>query len=227
MKTLKREQQPHQHLPYMVNICRTLERPGDKNMNQEKKMELIPHETGQKQLYSFVHTLSNKASSGSSFPRSSRSFLPYKYSEASCFLLHLFFLHCFLRLFPLAASPMALYKAFLGTLFLALVMLNLVDALQAMNDLQTIDGIFASSPMPNTFASSPSPDTFASSPMPIDCDSECTRRCQLASRHKICMRACKSCCVICNCVPPGTSGNKEQCPCYDNLTTHGGRKKCP
>ncbi|XP_011074683.1 snakin-2-like [Sesamum indicum] len=61
----------------------------------------------------------------------------------------------------------------------------------------------------------------------IDCGKECSRRCQLASRQKICKRACGTCCARCHCVPPGTSGHKDVCPCYAALTTHGGRKKCP
>ncbi|RID43462.1 hypothetical protein BRARA_I00324 [Brassica rapa] len=32
----------------------------------------------------------------------------------------------------------------------------------------------------------------------------------------------------CKCVPPGTYGNREKCGrCYTNMTTHGGRPKCP
>ncbi|XP_073295900.1 gibberellin-regulated protein 11 [Primulina huaijiensis] len=61
----------------------------------------------------------------------------------------------------------------------------------------------------------------------MDCGKECTRRCQLASRQKICHRACGTCCARCDCVPPGTSGNQDVCPCYANMTTHDGRKKCP
>ncbi|CAN1314940.1 Gibberellin-regulated protein 1 [Linum perenne] len=30
-----------------------------------------------------------------------------------------------------------------------------------------------------------------------------------------------------SCVPPGTAGNYDQCPCYAALTTHGGARKCP
>ncbi|KAL0325864.1 UNVERIFIED_CONTAM: Snakin-2 [Sesamum radiatum] len=61
----------------------------------------------------------------------------------------------------------------------------------------------------------------------IDCGKECTRRCQQSSRPNLCLRACGTCCARCNCVPPGTAGNKDVCPCYANMTTHGGRKKCP
>uniref|UniRef100_A0A7N0V9C5 Uncharacterized protein n=1 Tax=Kalanchoe fedtschenkoi TaxID=63787 RepID=A0A7N0V9C5_KALFE len=61
----------------------------------------------------------------------------------------------------------------------------------------------------------------------IDCASKCEYRCGKASRHKMCIRACNTCCDRCNCVPPGTSGNRNVCPCYANMTTHGGRLKCP
>ncbi|EYU38814.1 hypothetical protein ABFS82_03G069400 [Erythranthe guttata] len=61
----------------------------------------------------------------------------------------------------------------------------------------------------------------------IDCGAECSRRCALSSRPNLCHRACGTCCARCNCVPPGTAGNDEVCPCWANQTTHGGRKKCP
>ncbi|KAG5543023.1 hypothetical protein RHGRI_015944 [Rhododendron griersonianum] len=61
----------------------------------------------------------------------------------------------------------------------------------------------------------------------IDCAAACSGRCRLSSRQRLCNRACGTCCQRCNCVPPGTSGNTEVCPCYASLTTHGGRKKCP
>ncbi|XP_054818743.1 gibberellin-regulated protein 11-like [Prosopis cineraria] len=64
-------------------------------------------------------------------------------------------------------------------------------------------------------------------PPHIDCDSECDRRCKLSSRPNLCKRACGTCCARCNCVPSGTSGNYDECPCYANMTTHGGRHKCP
>ncbi|XP_078434568.1 uncharacterized protein LOC144705670 [Wolffia australiana] len=59
------------------------------------------------------------------------------------------------------------------------------------------------------------------------CSSKCSYRCSKASRRKMCLRACNSCCHKCGCVPPGTSGNYDACPCYASLTTHGGRRKCP
>ncbi|CAA3002194.1 gibberellin-regulated protein 1-like [Olea europaea var. sylvestris] len=73
----------------------------------------------------------------------------------------------------------------------------------------------------NIHAFGPSP------PQKIDCGKECSRRCRLSSRPRLCDRACGTCCNRCNCVPPGTAGNQEICPCYANMTTHGGRKKCP
>ncbi|XP_050213329.1 gibberellin-regulated protein 11-like [Mercurialis annua] len=64
-------------------------------------------------------------------------------------------------------------------------------------------------------------------PQKIDCDGACAARCQLSSRPNLCNRACGTCCARCGCVPPGTSGNYDVCPCYANMTTHGGRHKCP
>ncbi|MED6187329.1 hypothetical protein PIB30_075391 [Stylosanthes scabra] len=61
----------------------------------------------------------------------------------------------------------------------------------------------------------------------IDCNGACSYRCSKASRQRLCKRACGTCCKRCNCVPPGTSGNQQLCPCYYNQTTHGGRRKCP
>ncbi|XP_041018754.1 gibberellin-regulated protein 1-like [Juglans microcarpa x Juglans regia] len=61
----------------------------------------------------------------------------------------------------------------------------------------------------------------------IDCGAACDARCQLSSRPHLCKRACGTCCARCDCVPPGTSGNYDACPCYANMTTHGGRRKCP
>ncbi|KAK9713749.1 hypothetical protein RND81_06G049100 [Saponaria officinalis] len=61
----------------------------------------------------------------------------------------------------------------------------------------------------------------------IDCKARCDERCNVASRYRRCFRACTTCCERCNCVPPGTSGNANVCPCWANMTTSGGRKKCP
>ncbi|KAL5778910.1 hypothetical protein ACOSQ2_009647 [Xanthoceras sorbifolium] len=64
-------------------------------------------------------------------------------------------------------------------------------------------------------------------PKKINCSHACSRRCKESSRKKLCHRACKTCCKRCHCVPPGTSGNKEACPCYASLKTHGNKSKCP
>ncbi|CAN1127273.1 SN2 [Linum perenne] len=77
-------------------------------------------------------------------------------------------------------------------------------------------------------AATPAEVPTASYPPPkIDCGSACTARCLLSSRPNLCNRACGTCCVRCSCVPPGTAGNYDQCPCYAALTTHGGARKCP
>ncbi|RWV85946.1 hypothetical protein GW17_00052211 [Ensete ventricosum] len=56
---------------------------------------------------------------------------------------------------------------------------------------------------------------------------KCSHRCSKASRHKMCMRACIACCHKCHCVPRGTHGHKEECPCYAHMKTHHGKPKCP
>ncbi|CAN6481412.1 unnamed protein product [Victoria cruziana] len=61
----------------------------------------------------------------------------------------------------------------------------------------------------------------------IDCDAACTVRCSQSSRPNLCKRACGTCCFRCHCVPSGTSGHYEECPCYASQTTHGGVRKCP
>ncbi|OAY76823.1 snakin-2-like [Ananas comosus] len=61
----------------------------------------------------------------------------------------------------------------------------------------------------------------------IDCGGACAERCKESSRPNLCKRACGTCCRRCSCVPPGTYGNYEVCPCYAAITTRGGRKKCP
>ncbi|KAH0448239.1 hypothetical protein IEQ34_022039 [Dendrobium chrysotoxum] len=107
---------------------------------------------------------------------------------------------------------MALSKSFLGWIFLAsMLLLHLADHGGA----KTGAAKLVAATLPRSLLAK------------IDCNSECSRRCELSSRQNLCERACGTCCARCNCVPPGTSGNKELCPCYNNMTTHGGRKKCP
>ncbi|CDP01447.1 unnamed protein product [Coffea canephora] len=62
----------------------------------------------------------------------------------------------------------------------------------------------------------------------LDCGQACAARCALASRQKLCKRACGTCCARCSCLPPGTFGSQKLfCPCYFSMTTHGGRRRCP
>ncbi|KAJ9167145.1 hypothetical protein P3X46_021816 [Hevea brasiliensis] len=61
----------------------------------------------------------------------------------------------------------------------------------------------------------------------INCGYACSRRCKDSSRKNVCHRACRTCCQRCQCVPPGTYGNKQACPCYASLRTHGNKPKCP
>ncbi|XP_078161735.1 gibberellin-regulated protein 1-like [Carex rostrata] len=61
----------------------------------------------------------------------------------------------------------------------------------------------------------------------IDCGSTCLTRCQQSSRPNLCKRACGTCCSRCSCVPLGTYGNYDSCPCYRDMTTKGGERKCP
>ncbi|XP_030442192.1 snakin-2-like [Syzygium oleosum] len=67
-------------------------------------------------------------------------------------------------------------------------------------------------------------DTPAPSPPHIDCGGACVARCQLSSRPCLCKRACGTCCVRCDCMPPGTSDDNDACPCYANVTTHAWRQ---
>ncbi|KAF5764286.1 putative gibberellin regulated protein [Helianthus annuus] len=62
----------------------------------------------------------------------------------------------------------------------------------------------------------------------VDCEGLCATRCGKHSRPNVCTRACGTCCKRCNCVPPGTHGNRELCgSCYTDMLTHGNRLKCP
>ncbi|XP_027333132.1 protein RSI-1 [Abrus precatorius] len=62
---------------------------------------------------------------------------------------------------------------------------------------------------------------------PSDCKPRCTYRCSATSHKKPCMFFCQKCCATCLCVPPGTYGNKQVCPCYNSWKTKEGGPKCP
>ncbi|KAL3638802.1 hypothetical protein CASFOL_016709 [Castilleja foliolosa] len=61
----------------------------------------------------------------------------------------------------------------------------------------------------------------------IDCGSECNRRCSKAGRQDRCLKYCGICCGKCDCVPSGTYGNKDECPCYRDMKNSKGGPKCP
>lgn len=60
-----------------------------------------------------------------------------------------------------------------------------------------------------------------------ECAPRCTGRCSKTAYKKPCMLFCQKCCAKCLCVPPGTYGNKQVCPCYNNWKTKRGGPKCP
>ncbi|KAB2074143.1 Protein GAST1 [Gossypium arboreum] len=62
---------------------------------------------------------------------------------------------------------------------------------------------------------------------PQECGPRCTQRCSATAYKKPCMFFCQKCCAKCLCVPPGTYGNKQSCPCYNNWKTKRGGPKCP
>ncbi|XP_010920764.1 peamaclein [Elaeis guineensis] len=61
------------------------------------------------------------------------------------------------------------------------------------------------------------------------CDSKCKVRCAKAGVMDRCLKYCGMCCEECKCVPSGTYGNKDECPCYRDKVTKGDSKKpkCP
>ncbi|XP_057970495.1 protein RSI-1-like [Malania oleifera] len=62
---------------------------------------------------------------------------------------------------------------------------------------------------------------------PSECKARCGYRCSATSHKKPCMFFCQKCCSKCLCVPAGTYGNKQSCPCYNNWKTKEGGPKCP
>ncbi|XP_014497507.1 gibberellin-regulated protein 6-like [Vigna radiata var. radiata] len=62
---------------------------------------------------------------------------------------------------------------------------------------------------------------------PQECGPHCTARCSNTQYKKPCLFFCQKCCAKCLCVPPGTYGNKQVCPCYNNWKTKRGGPKCP
>ncbi|AES96393.2 GASA/GAST/Snakin [Medicago truncatula] len=61
----------------------------------------------------------------------------------------------------------------------------------------------------------------------VNCAPKCDYRCSKTSHRKACLTYCNLCCAKCLCVPSGTYGNKQECPCYDNWRNKNGGPKCP
>uniref|UniRef100_A0A7N0TQ18 Snakin-1 n=1 Tax=Kalanchoe fedtschenkoi TaxID=63787 RepID=A0A7N0TQ18_KALFE len=59
------------------------------------------------------------------------------------------------------------------------------------------------------------------------CDSKCGVRCLKAGYKERCLKYCGICCGKCQCVPSGTYGNKDECPCYRDMKNSKGKPKCP
>lgn len=59
------------------------------------------------------------------------------------------------------------------------------------------------------------------------CNAKCGVRCSAASRKDRCLEYCGICCSKCGCVPSGTYGNRDECPCYRDLKNSKGQAKCP
>ncbi|XP_023516497.1 protein GAST1-like [Cucurbita pepo subsp. pepo] len=62
---------------------------------------------------------------------------------------------------------------------------------------------------------------------PEECGGRCAGRCSKTAFKKPCMFFCQKCCAKCLCVPYGTYGNKQSCPCYNEWKTKRGGPKCP
>ncbi|KAK8473852.1 hypothetical protein PHAVU_001G268150 [Phaseolus vulgaris] len=62
---------------------------------------------------------------------------------------------------------------------------------------------------------------------PEECPGACEVRCSKTRVKKACLFYCNLCCDKCLCVPSGTVGNKEECPCYNNWKNENGGPKCP
>ncbi|CAF2120941.1 hypothetical protein HID58_009048 [Brassica napus] len=60
------------------------------------------------------------------------------------------------------------------------------------------------------------------------CNGKCNVRCSKARIHDRCLKYCNICCGKCDyCVPSGTYGNKDECPCYRDMKNSKGGPKCP
>ncbi|XP_068659287.1 gibberellin-regulated protein 5-like [Aristolochia californica] len=88
------------------------------------------------------------------------------------------------------------------------------------------DGAYPETPAPQP-ATFPMHGTTEGSLRPEECTVRCAERCSATAYKKPCKFFCGKCCGKCLCVPPGTYGNKQVCPCYNNWKTKRGGPKCP
>ncbi|GMP48531.1 hypothetical protein CsSME_00015850 [Camellia sinensis var. sinensis] len=58
------------------------------------------------------------------------------------------------------------------------------------------------------------------------CPLACAKQRSATSHLNNCLMFCNLCCDKCLCVPSGTYGHKEECPCYNNWKTKEGGPKC-
>ncbi|KAL1330486.1 hypothetical protein HN51_047710 [Arachis hypogaea] len=111
---------------------------------------------------------------------------------------------------------------------LSIVMLCLLVVLLIADTNAKTDASPIGAPTPATSpASSSKNGTTEGSLQPEECAPRCDVRCSKTHHKKPCLFFCKKCCAVCLCVPPGTYGNKELCPCYNNWKTKEGGPKCP
>ncbi|KAL2565346.1 hypothetical protein AAZV13_19G102100 [Glycine max] len=95
------------------------------------------------------------------------------------------------------------------------------------NTTHTLSHAPAPQPHKNTKSPVPNHGITEGSLKPQECGPRCTARCSNTQYKKPCLFFCQKCCAKCLCVPPGTYGNKQVCPCYNNWKTKRGGPKCP
>ncbi|KAI3806631.1 hypothetical protein L1987_22542 [Smallanthus sonchifolius] len=86
---------------------------------------------------------------------------------------------------------------------------------------------YSPAPQPQPLSNSSMYGATPGSLKPQECAPRCTNRCSKTAFKKPCMFFCQKCCATCLCVPPGTYGNKQYCPCYNTWKTKRGGPKCP
>ncbi|KAG7962004.1 hypothetical protein I3843_09G043700 [Carya illinoinensis] len=111
-------------------------------------------------------------------------------------------------------------KKFCGLMFSVIMMLHFLVENHAIET-------EAPTPQPQQNSQFPKYGITQGSLQPQECGPRCTQRCSKTAFKKPCMFFCQKCCAKCLCVPPGTYGNKEFCPCYNNWKTKRGGPKCP